>query len=185
MVSVLVLHITDHPEIFGDEIMFKILLLLPIVFLMSACEAGSSYDGADANLTDAEIYQQSIHMQQAFKETPYAALVKVISVKTIDILDDDPADDYTEQKLVYEVNVIETYRGEKRSQLSYDMYIEKGDSVESSNELSIITLCQSKDGFYWPGVGAGFSANKRLIAVAKKISRQLDNKKISFAGCNE
>ncbi|MEJ2612300.1 MAG: hypothetical protein P8179_20100 [Candidatus Thiodiazotropha sp.] len=165
--------------------MFKYLLLLPIVFLTSACEAGSSNNGSDTNLTDAEIHQQSKYMRQAFKETPYAALVEVISVKTIDMPDDDPTDDYAEQKLVYQVNVIETFRGEKRSQLSYNMYIEKGDSVESSSEPFIITLCQSEDGFYWPGVGASFSADKRLIAIAKKQARELDNKQVSFAGCDE
>jgi hypothetical protein len=165
--------------------MFKYLILIPIVFLISACEAGSSNDGADTHQTDAEIYQQSKHMQQAFRETPYAALVEVISIKTIDLPDDDPTDDYSEQKLIYQVNVIETYRGEKRSQLSYDMYIEKGDSVESSNEPFIITLCQSEEGFYWPGVGAGFPADKRLIAMAKEISKQIDNTQMSFTGCDE
>jgi hypothetical protein len=165
--------------------MFKYLLLLPIVFLTPASEAGSNNDGSDTNLSDAEIHQQSKYMQQAFKETPYAALVEVISVKTIDIPDDDPTDDYEEQKLVYQVNVIETFRGEKHSQLSYDMYIEKGDSEESGSEPFIITLCQSKDGFYWPGVGASFSADKRLIAIAKKQAKLLDNKQISFTGCDK
>jgi hypothetical protein len=156
-----------------------------MVFLTPACETGSNNGGSDTNLTDEEIHQQSKYMLQAIKETPYAALVKVISVKTIDMPDDDPTDDYAEQKLVYQVKVIETFRGEKRSQLSYDMYIEKGDSVESTSEPFIITLCQSEDGFYWPGVGASFSADKRLISIAKKQTRQLVNKQISFTGCDE
>jgi hypothetical protein len=164
--------------------MFKYLLLLPIL-LTSACEAGPSNNGSDTNLTDEEIHQQAEYMRQAFKETPYAALVEVTSVKTIDMPDDDPNDDYAEQKLVYQVNVIETFRGDKRSQLSYDMYIEKGDSVESSSEPFIITLCRSEDGFYWPGVGASFSADKRLIEIAKTQARQLDNRQEYFSGCEE
>lgn len=165
--------------------MIKTFFLLFIMFLATACEAEPDSNGVDTKLTDAEIHQQLKYMQQTFKDTPYAALVKITSVKVIDLPDDDPNDDYAEQKLVYQANVIDTYRGAKRSQLSYEMIVEKGDSVEPNDEPFILTLCQSQDGFYWPGVGASFSADKRLIALAKKLISQLDNKQTSFMACDE
>lgn len=165
--------------------MIKYILLLLMIFLTSACEAGSDKTAAEKQLTDSEFLQQSKYMQKAFKHTPFSALIKITSVKTIDIADDDPSDDYAEQKLVYQAKVIETYRGRIASELTYDMYIEKGESAEFIDEPFIITLCQSKDGFYWPGVGASFSADKRLIELAKKQASQLDKKQTSFSGCDD
>jgi len=165
--------------------MTKYIPLLFMVFLTSACEAGSNKNEAAKHLTDSEFLQQSKYMQKAFEQTPFSALIKIISVKTIDIPDDDPSDDYVEQKLVYQAKVIETYRGSVGSELSYDMYIEKGESAEFIEEPFIITLCQSKEGFYWPGVGASFSADKRLVDLAKKQVNKLDKKQTSFSGCDD
>jgi len=165
--------------------MIKYILLLFMIFLTSACEAGSNNIEAEKQLSDSEFLQQSKFMQKAFEHTPFSALIKITSVKTIDIPDADPSDDYAEQKLVYQAKVIETYRGSITSELTYDMYIEKGESAEFIEEPFIITLCQSKDGFYWPGVGASFTADKRLIELAKKQASRLDKKQTSFSGCND
>ena len=165
--------------------MIKTILLLFMIFLTPACEGDSKVFESEKKLTDSEFLQQSKYLQKAFEDTPYSALIKITSVKTIDIPDDDPSDDYAEQKLVYQAKVIETYRGKISSELSYDMYIEKGESAELQEAQFIITLCQSKDGFYWPGVGACFSADTRLIQLAKKQASQLDKKKTSFSGCDE
>jgi len=165
--------------------MIKFVPLLYMIFLTSACEAGSNKSDAAKQLTDSEFLQQAKYMLKAFKDTPYSALIKITSVKTIDIADIDPSDDYAEQKLVYQAKVIETYRGKVSGELSYVMYIEKGDSAEYTEEPFIITLCQSMDGFYWPGVGASFSADKRLIDQAKKQVSKLDKKQRSFSGCDE
>ena len=165
--------------------MTKYIPLLLMIFLTSACEAGSNKNEATEQLTDSEFLQQAKYMQKAFEQTPYAALIKIISVKTVDIPDDDTSDDYAEQKRVYQAKVIETYRGRVSGELSYEMYIEKGESAEYTEEPFIITLCQSKDGFYWPGVGASFSADKRLIELAKKQVSKLVEKQTSFAGCDE
>ena len=165
--------------------MTKYILFLLIIFLTSACEADTNNIETEKQLTDSEFIQQSKYMQKALEHTPFSALIKITSVKTIDIPDDDPSDDYAEQKLIYKAKVIETYRGRVSGELSYDMYIEKGESAEFIDEPFIITLCQSKDGFYWPGVGASFSADKRLIELAKKQARQLDKKQTSFNGCDD
>jgi len=165
--------------------MIKYLLLLFIIFLTSACEADSNNIEAVKKLTDNEFVQQAKYMQKAFEQTPFSALIKITSVKTIDIPDEDPTDDYAEQKLVYQAKVIETYRGSIGSELTYYMYIEKGESAEFIEVPFIITLCQSKDGFYWPGVGASFSADKRLIELAKKQASQLDKKQTPFSGCDD
>jgi len=165
--------------------MIKYIQLLCMVCLTSACEAGSNNTEAEQQLTDAEFLQQSEYFQKAFEATPFSALIKITSVKTIDIPDDDPTDDYAEQKLVYQAKVIETYRGKIAGELSYEMYIEKGEGAEYIKEPFIITLCQSKEGFYWPGVGASFSADKRLRDLAKQQARQLDKKQTTFSACDE
>jgi len=165
--------------------MTKYIPLLFMILLTSACEAGSNKSEAAKQLTDSEFIQQSKYMQKAFEQTPFSALVKITSVQTIDIPDDDPSDDYAEQKLIYKAKVIETYRGRVSGELSYDMYIEKGESAEFIDEPFIITLCQSKDGFYWPGVGASFTADKRLIGLAKKQVSKLNKGQRSFSGCDD
>lgn len=165
--------------------MIKYILLLIMIFLTSACEAGSNNIEAENQLSDSEFLQQSKYFQKALEHTPFSALIKITSVKTIDIPDADPSDDYAEQKLVYQAKVIEVYRGRITSELSYDMYIEKGESAELIEGPFIITLCQSKVGFYWPGVGASFTADKRLIELAKKQASQLDKKQTSFSGCDD
>jgi len=165
--------------------MIKYILLLLMIFLTSACEANSDKSETAKQLTDSEFLQQAKYMHKAFEHTPFSALIKITSVKTIDIADDDPSDEYAEQKLVYQAKVIETYRGRVSSELTYDMYIEKGESAEFIDEPFIITLCESKDGFYWPGVGSIFSADKRLIELAKKQASQLDKKQTSFSGCDD
>ena len=164
--------------------MTKYILLLLMVFSASACEAGSNNIETEIQLSEREFLQQSKNMQKSLEHTPFSALIKITSVETIDVPDDDPSDDYAEQKLIFQAKVIETYRGRKRSVLAYDMYVEKGESVESIEVPFIITLCQSKDGFYWPGVGASFSADKRLIELAKKQTRQLDKKQKAFSSCD-
>lgn len=165
--------------------MTKYNLLLVMILLTSACEAGSNNVEFKQILSDSELLQQSSYLKKSLEDTPYSALIKITSIKTIDVPDDDPSDDYAEQKLVFQAEVIETYRGSKRSELSYEMYIEKGESAERMEAPFIITLCQSKDGFYWPGVGASFSADKRLIELAKKQVSHLDKKQTSYSGCDE
>jgi len=165
--------------------MIKYILLLCMIFLTSACEAGTNNTEDEKQLTETEFFQQSKYMLKALEHTPFSALIKITSVKTIDIPDDDPSDDYAEQKLVYQAKVIETYRGKISTELTYDMYIEKGESAEHIEEPFIVTLCQSKDGFYWPGVGASFSADKRLRELAKRQVSQLDKKQTSFSSCDE
>lgn len=165
--------------------MIKYILLLLLMFLTLSCEGRAKDYEAEKQLADTELLQQKKYLQKALKDTPYSALIKITSVKTIDLPDKDPSDDYAEQKLVYQAEVIETYRGKKHQQLSYEMYIEKGEAVEHDKKPFIVTLCQSKDGFYWPGVGASFSADKRLITFAKKQANLLDKKQTTFNGCDE
>ena len=139
----------------------------------------------NTSLTEKEYLQQAKYFQQALEDTPYVALIKITSVETIELPDPDTSDDYAEQKSIYHARVLETYRGSKSSHISYVMYTEIGDEVEHPKDTFIITLCQSKEGLYWPGVGASFSADKRLIELAKTHSKQLNENQVSFSACDD
>lgn len=165
--------------------MNKYTVILLLIFMTPACEGGSTDQVDTEKLTAKKFQQQSNYLLQALKDTPYSALVKITSVKTIDLPDDDPEDDYAEQKLVYNADVIETYRGALSSKLSFNMYVEKGDSIGFDDEPFIITLCKSKDGFYWPGTGASFSADAKLLTLAKEQVSKLDKSQTTFNSCDD
>ena len=159
--------------------MLRKFLLLIVVFLAPACNGNPM----NFDLTEKEYLLQSEFLKKAIVNTPYSALIKVTSVDTFDVPDSDKLDDYAEQKLTYHANVIEPYRGKMDKNITYVMYIEKGEEVEYPKEALIVTLCQSKDGLFWPGVGASFSSDGRLRELAKKYSQQLNKQQTSFDDC--
>jgi hypothetical protein len=170
----------------GDVVKHCLLLLT----ILSVCACGGGVNNAESKqelgtaalsleasvntvLTEAEYSLQSQYLEQALKNTPYAALVTITKVDVIDLPDTDPANDYFEQKLIYHAEVLQSFKDNENAKISYIMYIEAGDTLDYPKEPFIITLCESIDGLYWPGVGASFSANERLISLAQQYSNNL------------
>ena len=171
--------------------MLKSVFTLIVFFLTSACNgnlvevelAGRAEMRKKAELTEKDFILQSEALKKAIVKTPYSALIKVTSVDIFDMPDSDKSDDYAEQKLTYHAKVIESYRGKADRNITYVMYIEKGEDVGHPKEAFIITLCQSRNGLFWPGVGASFSSDYRLRELARKHSKQFSNQQSSFEDC--
>ena len=159
--------------------MQKSCLLLIVMFFTCACTANTQQSA----LSESEFIFQSNVIVKSITNTPYSALIRITSVETIDLPDADKSDDFSEQQFIYNADVIETYRGEIKKNISYMMQVEKGEEAGFSEVPFIITLCTSNESFYWPGVGASFSADSRLISLAKKAATQTDNKQTLFNDC--
>lgn len=154
-------------------------LLLILIFFFSAC-AGHTQQNP---LSENQFALQSEAIVDSISNTPYSALIRITSLNKIDMPYTEKFDDYSEQKIICYADVIETYRGEIQKNISYVMYVEKGEEPNFPETAFIITLCKSNEGFYWPGVGAIFSADIRLRTLAKEISKQAENKQMIFEDC--
>lgn len=159
--------------------MQKIGLLFIVIIFASACAGYRQQNTVSEN----QFALQSEAIVESIVNTPYSALIRITSVTTIDLPDTDKSDDYAEQQFIFKANVIETYRGEAKKNISYMMRVERGEEANFPKYPVIITLCKSNEGFYWPGVGAMFSADSRLRNLAKEIAKQTDNKQIFFEDC--
>ena len=159
--------------------MQKNCLLLIVVFFASSCTANTQQSA----ISESEFIFQSNVIVKSITNTPYSALIRLTSIETVDLPDADKSDDFSEQQFIYNADVIETYRGEIKKTISYMMLVEKSEKADFSKVPFIITLCTSNEGFYWPGVGASFSADSRLITLAKKAAEQTDNKQTLFNDC--
>lgn len=154
-------------------------LLFIVIFFASACAAYTQ----QSSLPENEFSFQSEAIVQSIANTPYSALIRLISVEVIDLPDPDESDGFAEQKFIYTADVLETYRGEKTDRIFYIMRVEKGETPDFPGAPFIITLCKSKEGFYWPGVGASFSADNRLRALAKEAAKKADRQPRDFGDC--
>jgi len=143
---------------------------------------GSETPGSDA--AQAQVDLEGEALARAILATPYSALVQIESAESIEVPDEDPQDDYSEVKQLYRARVLENYRGEPASQITYVMFVEEGEELDGTSEPFILTLCSSEDGLYWPGVGASFSGTDRLRERARELARASDPEQTSFDDCD-
>ncbi len=139
----------------------------------------------DSDLSDSDFELQAKYLKRAMQDTQYTALIEITSVESIDLADSDTSDDFAEQKLIFVAKVHDTFRGTETKNLTYIMYIETGESIEYPQGPFIINLCHSNEGFYWPGMGTHFSADKKLIELAKTEMKSLDKNQVNFGYCEE
>lgn len=149
-----------------------------VFFFASAC-TGYTQQSVSAD----RFAMQSEALAASVVNTPYSALIQVSSVETIDLPDPDKTDDYSEQKFIYHAKVIETFRGEAKKRISYAIYVEKGEAPDYPETQFIISLCKSDEAYYWPGTGALFSADSRLIHLARKFAQTTDGQQQTFEDC--
>ncbi len=160
-------------------VMQKLNFLLVVICFASGC----SLNRAQSSISQDEFSLQANIIAKSINNTPYSALVSIISKDIIELPDEDKFDDFSEQKIIYHVDVLETYRGKERKKISYVMLVENGEKTDFQKTLFIITLCDSKEGFYWPGVGASFSDDSKLKSLARAAAKQVDNKQVAFSDC--
>ncbi len=117
-------------------------------------------------------------MEDAISTTPYSALILHASVDVISVLDDDSI-----EKHIYHAKILETYRGQKLENISYTMFVEKGETVFTNKEPFVVILCVNNEGFYWPGTGSSFPATEKIVEAAKRISQNVKLIQQSFPYC--
>ncbi|KDC53110.1 hypothetical protein [Pseudoalteromonas fuliginea] len=88
--------------------------------------------------------------RKAVSRADYLAKVKIIKVDSF-----QEADGF--QRHIFIADVITTYKGTTHKQISYDMFVEKGEDVMFNSAPIYLALCKSLSGsYYWPGTGSEF-----------------------------
>jgi len=116
------------------------------------------------------------NLTNALKDTPFSAVVQYVR-KDVTPLEDD------EVKVTYQVRVLEPIRGPKLEKLSYFAIVEKGEDTSFEKRPVILTLCEGKQGYYWPGTGAEFPRTKSSRALVAKLRPELNPDQKTFEQC--
>tara|TARA_R110002050_G_scaffold207481_1_gene343587 strand:+ start:384 stop:863 length:480 start_codon:yes stop_codon:yes gene_type:complete len=104
------------------------------------------------NMTDIELNG----FKEAIKHVHYLAKVKLTNVEIF-------SEDNETDKHIFSANVIETYRGTVQKQISYEMFVEKGEEAIVEKTPVYIALCKDNHGtYYWPGTGSQFSLSEAI-----------------------
>ncbi len=149
-------------------------VFLPIYASLIACQSFASESGDQERLS-----MQKEFLLEAIESTPYSAVIKHTGVEVFDVADNKFA-----SKHVYSADVIETIRGEKRSNIRYAMLVEHGEEATMDSYPVIISLCKRNGDYYWPGVGAQFGVNELLVKLAEDHASKVDNQQSHFAHCD-
>ena len=116
-------------------------------------------------------------LRKSIEATPYAALVVHTKAEILSIPSarrgGESSDAMTDERHVYHVRVLETFRGATYANIRYQMIANKGNSLEINSRPYILTLCKDGNVFYWPGPGASIEATPETIAEARHLSQQL------------
>lgn len=79
--------------------------------------------------------------------------------------------------VIFSADVIETYRGTAQKQISYEMFVEKGEEAPVENIPVYIALCKDSQGtYYWPGTGSQFSSSDAIrawLTENEKVVREM------------
>ncbi|MFZ1985092.1 MAG: hypothetical protein WAU91_11805 [Desulfatitalea sp.] len=122
-------------------------------------------------------------LEYAISSTPYSALIQYTSDDVSSIPKSYPANELDEEKHIYHARVLETYRGERQTNISFTLICEKGDGLINDEKPVVVTLCIDNEGFFWPGTGSEFPATKEIIKAAQRISQNVKFEKQSFPQC--
>lgn len=117
-------------------------------------------------------------MKDTISTTPYSALILHTSVDVVSVLDDNSV-----EKHIYHARVLETYRGQELENISYTMFVEKGETAFINKASFVVILCVNNEGFYWPGTGSSFPATEDILKAAKRISQNIKLTQQSFSYC--
>lgn len=152
----------------------RMYVFLSACAVLIACQAS-----AVSRLSQEQLAGQRAFLSEAIVATPYSAVVKHTRVEVIDM-----ADGEFSSKHIFYADVIETIRGEERSNVHYTMFVEHDEEVILDNAPVILTLCIDDGEYYWPGVGAQFHVNQPLIQLAKSSALRTDTSQSHFEHCD-
>jgi len=126
---------------------FKVLIAHTILLSLSFC--------ANAQHTDL---LELDGFRKAVNSADYLAKVKVIKVEYFQEVDGS-------QRHVFTADVVTTYKGSTHKQISYEMFVERGEDVMFNSAPIYLVLCKSLSGsYYWPGTGSEFKPTHDINA---------------------
>lgn len=115
--------------------------LLLLILLFGFTKVALAKDAMDLELNG---------FKKAANNVDYVAKVKIAKVEVLQEADGS-------EKHVFIADVITTYKGSTHKQISYEMFVEKGEDVMFNSTPIYLALCKSLSGsYYWPGTGSEF-----------------------------
>lgn len=158
-----------------------IVQLLCCSFFATSC----GFSDANNSPETAALSSMQQALTSAIQQTPYAALIQNTDAQLEPLPDEDPSDDYAPQRWSITARVLQTYRGPHNDTIRYIVETETGEESGLGNEPFIIVLCQSADGYYWPGLGYNFPGGESEKRLAQEVAQQIDAKQKEFAECSQ
>ncbi len=152
-----------------------ILLIVALLFLSCNRQTSKTDHKKDEypSVNTGTNSEEQEYMVEAFTEmvqgTSFTAVVKHYRIDSFPIKNNDSSDDCSEKRIVLHAEVIKQFKGIAKKNITYDMVVEKGESVILKKEPQIICLCLSDGTYYWPGTGSVFPVKEVLINKAKEI----------------
>lgn len=141
-----------------------------------AGEPSQGMQGSPPSMDVTEIEAKEF-LIKSIPETHYSALVvhTRVSIKSVNEKRKlrGQSVNITEEVHTYHARVIETFRGQPRTHIQYEMVTEPGEGAALSSAPRILTLCAGPRGLYWPGTGASFPATKEFVTIARRVGQQV------------
>ncbi len=103
----------------------KVKIIILGLLLVQSCSV--NHDGISGKISKEELTFIMQTMKDVISTTPYSALILHTGVDVISVLDDKSV-----EKHIYHARVLETYRGQELENISYTMFVEKGDGARLS-----------------------------------------------------
>lgn|SRR5690554_3726007 len=158
-----------------NNLIGRILALTISTVFMTACQAS---DPATTNSSGQPDYVAEA-LADAIEQTHFSAVARHLSTEHEDSETSDSG-----AVFLYQVEVREVFRGPPIESLTYELYTEAGETSSTPPDWLIITLCETENGYHWPGTGAIFPATEDLLHVARIAAQNVDPAQRSFEQCD-
>ena len=115
---------------------------------------------------------------KAANNVDYVAKVKIAKVEVLQEADGS-------ERHIFIADVITTYKGSTHKQISYEMFVEKGEDVMFNSTPIYLALCKSLSGsYYWPGTGSVFKPTPVIDAWVNENRDSLKLARTPAAWCD-
>jgi len=168
------------------EVNLKSMKKIVLFFLLCSCQAQKnsiSKSHLDRKNTPINIELETdkqnpilIALEEAMMNKSYSGLIEPYKLEKTILEDDDPTDDFVEQKVTIYANVIENFNGINKSEISYYMILDSKEEVILNKEKKIVCLCEKNNELFWPGTGSSFPNQEIVIKKANELKGKIDNR---------
>ncbi len=164
----------------------KIMKYLIITLIICSCASNRSStinnnEVADNTTVNERLDKQQdyliIAFEEAIRSTSFTALIEHYKIESFPIEDLDKNDDFTEKKILFYANVIETYSGKHKDKIVYEMIVDINEDEIFNKEPILICLCEKEGILYWAGTGSIFPNKQKLINKANEIKTRVNKEK--------